>query len=389
MKKRVGVVFGGRSVEHEVSVITGMQVIENIDKTKYDVVPIYISKEGKWLTGESLMDFKNFKNDNLKNLKEIIMTPIYNDKKLYSHPETIGFLGKKLTENVDVIFTALHGTNAEDGTVQGLLELVDIPYTGAGVLASAVGMDKIVMKDVFRAHGLPIVDYTWFFRKKWLSNKEDIINEVEQKLGYPVFVKPANLGSSVGITKAKDREKLIDSIEIAIRYDRKIIIEKSIEKPREINCAVMGYDDNVKSSLCEEPVGWKELLTYEDKYISSNTKGSKGGKRNIPADLPEEKTKSIQETAKNAFMAIDCRGNARIDFLLDQEGNVYVNEINTLPGSVAYYLWEPMGISFKDLVGELIDIAIAAYEEKNENMYSYDVDLFKRIEFGGSKAKKI
>ncbi len=389
MKKRVGVVFGGRSVEHEVSVITGMQVIENIDKTKYEVVPIYISKEGKWLTGESLMDFENFKNDNLKNLKEIIMTPVYNDNKLYSHPETIGFLGKKLSENVDVVFTALHGTNAEDGTVQGLLELIDIPYTGAGVLSSAVGMDKVTMKDVYRAHGLPIVDYTWFFRKKWLTDKEAVINDVEQKLGYPVFVKPANLGSSVGITKAKDREKLIEAIEIAIRYDRKIIIEKSVENPREINCAVMGYNDDVKASLCEEPVGWKDLLTYEDKYISSNSKGSKSGGRNIPADLPEEKTKLIQETAKKAFMAIDCRGNARIDFLLDQEGTVFVNEINTLPGSVAYYLWEPMGISFKDLISELIDIALAAHKEKNENMYSYDVDLFKRIEYGGSKLKKI
>lgn len=389
MKKRVGVVFGGRSVEHEVSVITGIQVMENIDKTKYDVVPIYINKEGKWYTGESLMDFKNFKNDNLKNLKEIIMTPKYNDNKLYSHPENIGFLGKKVIENVDVIFTALHGTNAEDGTVQGLLELIDIPYTGAGVMASAVGMDKIVMKDVFRAHGLPIVNYMWFFRKRWLNDKESILNEVEQKLKYPVFVKPSNLGSSVGITKAKDRESLIEAIEIAIRYDRKILIEESVEAPREINCAVMGYEDNVKASLCEEPVGWKDLLSYEDKYIKSNTKGSKGGGRNIPADLPDEITKLIQDTAKKAFMAIDCRGNARIDFLLDENLKIYVNEINTLPGSIAYYLWEPMGISFKDLINELIDISIKAYEDKSNNMYSYDVDLFKRVEFNGSKAKKI
>ncbi|MFA5524386.1 MAG: D-alanine--D-alanine ligase family protein [Tissierellales bacterium] len=389
MKKRVGVVFGGRSVEHEVSVITGMQVIENIDNTKYDILPIYISKDGQWFTGESLMSFKNFKNDSLKNLKEVIMTPKYSDSKLYSHPEDIGFLGKKLVEKVDVIFTALHGTNAEDGTVQGLLELIDIPYTGAGVMASAVGMDKITMKDVFRAHDLPIVDYMWFFRKRWSTDREGLINDVEKNLGYPVFVKPANLGSSVGITKANDRQKLIDAIEIAIRYDRKIIVEKSVENPREINCAVMGYDDEVKASLCEEPVGWKDLLTYEDKYISSNSKGAKGGGRNIPADLPEETTKLIQETAKQAFMAIDCRGNARIDFLLDSEGKVFVNEINTLPGSIAYYLWEPMGIDFKDLTTELINIALAAHKEKNENMYSYDVDLFKRIEYGGSKAKKI
>lgn len=389
MKKRVGVVFGGRSVEHEVSVITGMQVIENIDKTKYDVVPIYINKEGKWLTGNSLMNFKNFKEDNLKDAKEIIMTSVYKDNKYYTHPEAIGFLGKKLMETVDIMFIALHGTNGEDGTIQGLFELIDIPYTGGGVLASSVGMDKVTMKDVFKAHGLPIVDYIWFFRKRWFDNKEEIIKEVEEKLGYPVFVKPANLGSSVGITKAKDKNTLMDAIEIAIRYDRKIIIEKSVENPREINCAVMGYDDNVKASLCEEPVGWKDLLTYEDKYINSNTKGSKGSSRNIPADLPEETTNLIQDTAQKAFMAIDCRGNARIDFLLDQSGKVFVNEINTLPGSVAYYLWEPLGISFKDLINEIIDISLAAHMEKNENMYSYDVDLFKRIEFGGSKAKKI
>lgn len=388
MKKKVGVFFGGRSVEHEVSVITGMQIIENIDKTKYEVVPVYIDKEGKWYTGEALMNFKNFKNNNLKNLKEVILTPVYNDNKIYSHPETIGFLGKKLVEDIDVIFPALHGTNGEDGSLQGVFELLNLPYVGGGVLASSVGMDKILMKDVFKSYNLPIVDYMWFFRKRWDSEKDSIINEIESKLGYPVFVKPANLGSSVGISKAKDREKLIDAIEIAIRYDRKIIVEQSIENPREINCAVIGYEDKVKASLCEEPVGWKDLLTYEDKYVNSNTKGSKIGGRNIPADLPADITEKIQDLAKKAFMSIDCRGNARIDFLLDDAGNVYVNEINTLPGSIAYYLWEPMGISFKELITEMLEIAIEAHKEKNENMYSYDVDLFKRIEFGG-KAKKV
>ncbi|MGF7056665.1 D-alanine--D-alanine ligase family protein [Brassicibacter mesophilus] len=388
MKKKVGVFFGGRSVEHEVSVITGMQIIENIDKTKYEVVPVYIDKEGKWYTGEALMNFKNFKNNNLKNLKEVILTPVYNDNKIYSHPETIGFLGKKLVEDIDVIFPALHGTNGEDGSLQGVFELLNLPYVGGGVLASSVGMDKILMKDVFKSYNLPIVDYMWFFRKRWYSEKDSIINEIESKLGYPVFVKPANLGSSVGISKAKDREKLIDAIEIAIRYDRKIIVEQSIENPREINCAVIGYEDKVKASLCEEPVGWKDLLTYEDKYVNSNTKGSKIGGRNIPADLPADITEKIQDLAKKAFMSIDCRGNARIDFLLDDAGNVYVNEINTLPGSIAYYLWEPMGISFKELITEMLEIAIEAHKEKNENMYSYDVDLFKRIEFGG-KAKKV
>jgi len=388
MKKKVAVVFGGRSVEHEVSVITGMQVIENIDKGKYDVVPIFINKDGKWLTGESLYDFKNFKSNNLKNLKEVIITPISNDKKLYSHPGTIGFLGKKFIEDIDIVFPALHGTYGEDGTIQGLFELLNIPYATGGVLASSVGMDKIVMKAVFKSYDLPIVDYIWFFRKRWSEDKEGIIKEVEDKLGYPVFVKPANLGSSVGISKAKDKDKLIEAIEIAIRYDRKIIIEKSIENPREINCAVMGYDDNVRASLCEEPLGWKELLSYEDKYVRSNTKGVKGGKRVIPADLPDEVREQIEEVAKQSFMAIDCKGNARIDFLVDENGKIYINEINTQPGSVAYYLWEPMGITFKELINQLLDIAVEAHKEKSKNMYSYDVDLFNKIEFGG-KSKKI
>jgi len=388
MKKKIGVFFGGRSVEHEVSVITGMQVIENIDKTKFDVVPVYIDKDGKWFTGEALMKFDNFKKNKLNNLKEIIISPIFNDNKIYSHPESIGFLGKKFVEDIDIIFPTLHGTNGEDGSIQGLFELLNIPYVGAGVLASAVGMDKVLMKDVFKSYGLPIVDYTWFFRKRWYSEKEEILNEIEEKLTYPVFVKPANLGSSVGISKAKNRQTLSDAIEVAIRYDRKIIVEQGIENPREINCAVMGYNNNVKASLCEEPVGWKDLLTYEDKYVSSNIKGSKTNKRNIPADLTKETTSSIQNIAKQAFMAIDGRGNARIDFLLDASGKIFVNEINTMPGSIAYYLWEPMGISFKDLLTNMIEIAIDAHQEKNENMYSYDVDLFKRVDFSG-KAKKV
>ncbi|KNF10113.1 D-alanine--D-alanine ligase A [Gottschalkia purinilytica] len=389
MKKKIGVLFGGRSVEHEVSVITGMQVIENIDKSKYEVVPIFINKDGKWLTGEELLKFDNFKNNNLKNLKEIVVTSLYNDNKIYSHPENIGFLGKKFVEDLDAVFIALHGTNGEDGTIQGVFELINIPYVSAGVVGSAVGMDKILMKDVFKSHGLPIVGYTWFFRKKWNDDKEAVISQIEEKLNYPVFVKPANLGSSVGISKAKDRDGLIESIEVAIRYDRKIIVEQSIENPREINCAVMGYDDEVKASLCEEPIGWTDLLTYEDKYVNSNSKGTKGGGRNIPADIPEDKAKEIQETAKKSFMSIDCKGNARIDFLMDKDENIYVNEINTQPGSIAYYLWEPMGISFTKLIDELIEIATKVHKEKNQNMYSYDVDLFSRVQFGGSKAKKI
>ena len=390
MKKKIGVIFGGRSVEHEVSVITGMQVVENLDKSKYEAVPIFIDKDGKWLIGDELKDFNNFKNNKLSGLKEVIMTSKYNDRKLYSHPSTTGgFMRKKQEVELDAIFVALHGTYGEDGTIQGVFETLNIPYTSGGVLASSIGMDKILMKDVYKSYGLPIVDYTWFFRTKWFENKKSVLDMIEGKLKYPLFIKPSNLGSSVGITKATDRASLEESIEVAVVYDRKIIVEEGVVNPREINCAVLGYDDNVEASLCEEPVGWTDLLTYEDKYVNSNAKGVKGGGRNIPADIGDAKTKEIQQIAKESFMAIDCKGTARIDFLMDTEDNVYVNEINTQPGSIGYYLWEPMGISFSNLIDKMIDIAIKVNEDKNATVYSYDVDLFDKVQFGGgSKGSK-
>lgn len=389
--KKVGVVFGGLSVEHEVSVITGMQIIENIDKTKYEVVPIYITKEGKWLTGNSLLDFKNYKSNNFQDAKQIILSPNNNDYNIYLHPDSAGLFGKKIIDRVDIIFPALHGTNGEDGTTQGLFELMNIPYVGTGVLASSVGMDKILMKDVYKSYNLPIVDYYWFYRSDWDKDKDTIIKDIEEKLGYPTFVKPANLGSSIGISKAKDKDGLLEAIEIAVNYDRKIIIEKAVENPREINCAVLGYDKVLITSLCEEPVGWTEILSFEDKYINSNIKGVKSGggeRRRIPADIDDDTRKEIEELAKKAFMAIDARGTARIDFLLDENHKVYVNEINTLPGSIGFYLWEGKGISIKNLIDELIHIAIEVHKEKNKNMYSFEADLFSRTQYG-SKVKKV
>lgn len=387
MKRKVGVIFGGRSVEHEVSVITGIQIMENIDKEKYEAVPIYINKEGKWLTGDSLFEFKNYKNNNLKDLKEIIVTPIHNDHNLYSHPETLGIFGKKVVDKIDLVFPAIHGTNGEDGTIQGIFEHMNIPYVGGGVLSSSVGMDKILMKNVFKANSLPIVDYMWFYRSEWEEDSKEILKRIEGKLRYPLFIKPANLGSSVGITKATDEKTLVDAIEVAIRYDRKIIVENAVEKPREINCAVLGYNNHVKASVCEEPLGWKDLLSYEDKYVKSNMKGGKGERRRIPADIGEDIRSEIERISKEAFISIDCSGNARIDFLLDSNNNVYINEINTMPGSIAYYLWEGKGIDFKELVNKMIEIAFEMHSEKNKNMYSYDVDLFNKINLGSKPQK--
>ncbi|HSH36041.1 D-alanine--D-alanine ligase family protein [Schnuerera sp.] len=391
MKKKIAIIFGGRSVEHEVSVITGLQVMENIDKNKYDIIPIYINKEGKWCTGNSLMKFENFKNNNLNDLQEITLSLNANDHNLYLHPNNIGLFRKKIIDRIDIVFPTIHGTNGEDGTIQGLFELKNMPYVGGGVLASSVGMDKILMKEVFKAGGLPIVDYFWFYRKEWIEKKDKIINDIEEKLGYSLFVKPANLGSSIGISKAKDKESLIEAIEVATRYDRKIIIEKAVENPREINCAAMGYNDDVIVSLCEEPLGWEEILTFEDKYIKSNTKGmgKDSSRRIIPADIKDNLREKIEKLAKETFMAIDCSGNARIDFLLDENQNIFINEINTLPGSIAFYLWEKKGYPFDKLLDKMINIAIEVHKDKNENMYTYEADLFNQVHLGGTKASSM
>lgn len=383
--KKVGVVFGGRSVEHEVSVITGMQVIENINKKKYEVVPIYITKEGKWLTGDCLLDFSNFKNNKLSEAQEIFVSPNCGNYNIYPNPENIGLFGKKVLGSLDVVFPALHGTHGEDGSIQGLFELMDIPYTGCNVLASSVGMDKILMKDVYKANGIPIVNYHWFYRSNWRNNKDSVVKEIEEKLKYPVFVKPANLGSSIGINIAKNQEALIEAIEIAVNYDRKVIIEQAVETPREINCAVLGYDQELTTSLCEEPLGWEDVLTFEDKYVKSNAKGGKssGERRIIPADISDELRTKIEELAKKSFLCIDAKGTARIDFLVDKDENVFVNEINTIPGSFGFYLWEGKGYSFERLVDELINIAIVTHEDKKSNMYNFDANLFNRIQYGG------
>lgn len=389
MKKKVAVIFGGRSVEHDVSIITGLQVLENIDKEKYDTVPIYIDKNGKWFTGESLREFKNFKENKLDDIKQVSLSLNTDDNYLYLHPESIKPLKKKVIDRIDVVFPTIHGTNGEDGTLQGALELMNIPYAGGGILASSVGMDKIIMKDVLRANNLPIVEYLWFYRNEWTDNQEEIIKRIEDNIGYSAFIKPANLGSSIGISKAKDRESLIDAVEVAIRYDRKIIVERAVENAREINCAAMGYDNNVMTSLCEEPLGWQDILTFEDKYIISNLKGAGKGnnRRAIPADIKEEIREKIEEYTKKAFNAIDCRGNARVDFLIDEKENIYINEINTLPGSIAFYLWEGKGYPIKKLIDEMISIAIKVHEDKNNNMYSYDVDLLNKINLGSMKVR--
>ena len=375
--KNIGIIIGGESVEHEVSIITGLQIFDNIDKNKYKPYIIYITKEGKWLTGEILSNIKTYKKKEFMSAEERI--PWKSSKKnkmiLISKDNKKRLFKKKKDDiEIDVVIPATHGTGVEDGTLQGILENIGVPYAFSDVKASALGMDKIIMKKVFKDEGLPLVDYRWFYKSEFIENKIQVLKEAE-KLGYPLIVKPSNLGSSIGITKANNQKELEESIEVAVSYDRKIIVEKCLENAREINCGVLGYEKDVKTSKCEEPVGWKEFLKYEDKYVN-NSKIKGDSKRVIPANIPENITNEIMEIAKKSFISINASGAARVDFLLEGK-NIYVNEINTIPGSVSFYLWEPSGLEFKDLIEELINIAKKKLDKDLIN--TYDVDLLNKM----------
>lgn len=380
--KKIGIIIGGKTVEHEVSIITGMQVFENIDKSIYEPRIIYIQKNGKWMIGDSLHNINNFKAKKFEDAYEVL--PGFKDDKLilYPHPELkSGFFGKKYgTYEIDIVFPAVHGTNVEDGALQGIFQMNMVPYAFGSVLSSAVGMDKVIMKKVFQSSNLPIVDYMWFYRSSFEDNKGEIIKEAEN-IGYPIIVKPANLGSSVGISKANNLDELLFAIEVAMSYDRKVILEKCVENVREINCAVIGYENDLEASLCEEPVGWKEFLTYEDKYVNKKKDASES-KRRIPADIEESIENQIKHYAKEAFKAVDCCGNARIDFLLDGN-NIFVNEINTIPGSISFYLWEGKGISFKQLITRIIELAEKQHNQRKANIVSYDIDLLNKMGASG------
>ena len=379
---KVGVIFGGRSVEHEVSVITGMQVIENMDKEKFLPIPIYITKEGKWLSSEAFKNFKTFKDGDFSSAKNVMLGCDYGDFNLYINPEAKSMFDKKVYDTLDLVFFALHGTNGEDGSFQGLVETVGLPYTGTNVLSSSVGMDKVIMKDVYRANGLPVVNYRYYYRSKWRSSKEEVMADIEKNLTYPLFIKPSNLGSSIGISKVKNKDNLEEALMIAFSYDKKVIVEESVENAREINCAVMGYEENVETPELEEPLDFKELLTFDDKYVSNKkAPGTKTMRNLLKKDEPLRD--ELESLATKAFTSIDAAGNARVDLLVSKDtGKIYINEINTIPGSVAFYLWEPKGYSFKDLITKMLEIAQEVDTMRKETVYSYDAELFKRIQYG-------
>jgi D-alanine-D-alanine ligase len=394
-KLRVGILFGGRSGEHEVSLLSAASVLKAIDKSKYEVVPIGITKEGRWLTparAERLLRGEDHREETGRHLRAgdpqatpgaavlskgeaVIVPPVPQSHGLVPFESASGSGHAHAIEHsidVDVIFPVLHGTFGEDGTVQGLLELADIPYVGAGVLGSAAGMDKDVMKKLFAAAGLPIVRHVTILRRDWEQDQKKVRREIERKLKYPVFVKPANLGSSVGISKAHGRSELGPAIETAAGYDRKIVIEQGVggkkQKARELEVSVLGNDDP-KASIVGEIVPAAEFYDYNAKYLDE------GSQLLIPAKIGKKQMKETQQMAVAAFQAVDCTGLARVDFLMDPKtGKIFINEINTMPGftSISMYpkLWAASGLEYADLIDRLIQLAVERHQDKKRNLYS-------------------
>ena len=394
MKTKVGVFFGGRSTEHEISVISANQAMAAMSREKYDIIPVYITKEGKWYTGEALTDVANYRDTDalLQKCEQVYMRPIYGDYNLYSM-KTAGVFrhDHKVIAALDVVLPVLHGSNGEDGTFQGVIETIGIPFAGCDVLSSANGMDKITMKMILASEDVPVVDYVWFTDKEWFSRHDALVEKVEKKLGYPVIVKPANLGSSVGIHRADNRKALEAAVADAEKYTSRIIVEHLVEDLCEINCSVLGNCDDYRMSVLEEPIKSGEILSYEDKYMggTKTERGMQASKKRIPADLPADMTERIKFLAGETFRVLSCHGVSRVDFIVDRKDNsVYVNEINTIPGSLSFYLWEATGLTFEALMDELVRLAFKRKEEQSRKTVSYSANIFSMGGVKGAKGAK-
>ncbi len=389
MKTNIGVFFGGRSTEHEISVISDSQAMAAIDRDVYDVTPVYITKEGRWFTGEALTEVSNYRDPKklLQQCSEVYMRPAYGDSNLYLARRKM--FGTDVAAHIDVAIPVLHGANGEDGTIQGLFDLIGLPFAGCDVLASANGMDKITMKMILQACEVPVVDYVWFTDKEWFDNRQEVVDRIESKIGYPVIVKPSNLGSSVGIGRAADRERLVQCVTDATSYSSRIIVEHMVDNLKEINCSVLGDCDEYQTSVCEEPIKSGEILSYEDKYMggSKGSKGMQASAKRIPADLPEATSDRIRFLAGETFRVLSCHGVSRVDVIMDEDnGQIYVNEINTIPGSLSFYLWEASGIPFAELMDRLVKLALKRDRQRQRKTTTYDANIFAMG--GGVKGAK-
>ena len=374
MKTIVGVFFGGRSTEHEISVISANQAIAAFNPDKYEIVPIYISKDGHWFTGRELLTLSNYRKPEelLKKCTEVYMRPVYGDFNLYAVKKSL--FGKDVIATLDVAVPVLHGTNVEDGRFEGVLETIGLPYAGCNTLASANGMDKITMKMILRADGIPVVDYVWMTDRDWTTRRDEMISKVEKELGYPVIVKPANLGSSIGIGAAHDRDQLIERLDDAARFSRRLVVEHMVTALREINCSVLGDVDEYETSVLEEPIKAEEILSYGDKYMGG---GMHAAQKRIPAELPDDQAAECRHLAGETFRVLSCHGVSRVDLIIDDAtGKVYVNEINTIPGSLSYYLWEAAGLSFEYLMDKLVKLALKRRRDEQGKTTSFSQNIF-------------
>ena len=405
-KIRVGVFFGGRSVELEVSVISGLQAFYALDREKYEPIPVYITKGGDLYTAGDIGEIEAYK-DIKKLVSGATRVNLINENGsfyLIRYPEKA--FTKSIIAELDVALPVVHGTNVEDGTLQGYLHFIGIPYAGCDVCPSALGMDKAASKFVLKENGIPVLDCVCVNSKEYYSDSEKHISIIEEKINYPMIVKPVNLGSSVGVSKAKDKETLITAIEDAFSFASVVLVEKAVENLKEINCAVLGDRYEAVASACEEPVNTDDILSYKDKYVSGGTKNgaknsgakiSSGGaksssgmanlKRKIPAEISADIEQKVKEYSVAAFQALGCSGVTRIDYLYNTvTGELYLNELNTIPGSLSFYLWEASGMTFAELLDELIKLAFKKHREEGELNFSFDSNILSGIKLSKGKA---
>lgn len=411
MKTKIAVFFGGNSVEHEVSIITALQAIENIDREKYEVLPIYITKDGRMYTSEKIGNIANY-NDIPKLLQESTqVTPVNLGEKVALLRVEKKLFERAIYDFIDIAFPIVHGTNVEDGTIEGFIKMLNIPYVGCDVLSSALGMDKYACKEILRANNIPVIDGKLYDIKQYKDDETALCKDIEKTLGFPVITKPVNLGSSVGISIAKDSKELKESLEEAFTYASKILVEKAIMNLKEVNCSVIGDHESAKASECESPIKMDQILSYRDKYLGNGTKGAKrskttgvkGSKNNfggtmgsdnsnpaleLPAKISTEQKKTIQELAVKTFQALGCNGVIRIDFIINQDDNkIYVNEVNTIPGSLSFHLWRETGMSYAEELNEIISLGLKRAREEKNLTFSFETNILAN--FNGAKAQKL
>lgn len=412
MKAKIAVFFGGNSVEHEVSIITALQAMENIDRSKYDVLPVYVTKENKMYVGEKIANIVNYKDTKalIDASTQVVPTNLGNkvalircEKKLFKAP---------VYDYIDIAFPIVHGTNVEDGTIEGFVKMLNIPFVGCDVVSSAIGMDKYICKEVLRANNIPVIDGLLYNIKQYKDDVEWIENNIKSKLGFPVIVKPVNLGSSVGISIAKDEKELKQSLEEAFTYAGKVLVEKAIMNLKEVNCSVIGDYESAKASVCESPIKMDAILSYRDKYLGSGAKGTKGLKATkatktgakshggtmgsddsnpsleLPAKISDQRAEEIQALSVKTFQALGCSGVIRIDFIIDKDTNkIYVNEVNTIPGSLSNHLWRATGVDYPEMLNEVIALGLKRAREEQRLTFSFDANILAGYANGAKGAK--